>query len=58
MRPGSARAITGELLERLDQAAGGTPGRTPDPGVFAGRRLAPRGSAGRPGRVRRGPPSK
>lgn len=58
MRPGSARAITGELLERLERAAGGTPVRTPDPGPFAGRQLAPRGSAGRPGRVRRGPPSK
>ncbi len=58
MRPGTSRAITGELLERLARAAGGTSVPAPDPGRFAGRRLAPRGAAGRPGRVPRGPPSK
>ena len=58
MRPGTSRAITGELLERLDRAAGETALPAPDPGRFAGRRLAPRGAGGRPGRGRRGPPSK
>ena len=58
MRPGTCRAITGELLGRLERAAGGTAVPAPDPGPFAGRRLAPRGAAGRPGRVPRGSPSK
>lgn len=58
MRPGTSRAITGELLGRLDRAAGGTPAPARDPGPFGGRRLAPRGAAGRPSRARRGLPSK
>jgi 23S rRNA pseudouridine2605 synthase len=58
MRPGTCRPITGELLGRLERSAAGTAVPAPDPGLFAGRRLAPRGAAGRPGRVRRGPPSK
>ena len=57
MRPGACRAITGELLVRLDRAARGTPA-PPDPGPFSARRLAPRGAAGRRGRGRRAPPSK
>jgi 23S rRNA pseudouridine2605 synthase len=58
MRPGTCRPITGELLGRLERATGGTAVPASDPGRFLGRRLAPRGAAGRSGRVRRAPPSK
>jgi 23S rRNA pseudouridine2605 synthase len=58
MRPGTFRAITGELLERLERAAGKTAPAAPAFGSAGGRRLAPGGTAGRPGRDRRGSPSK
>jgi 23S rRNA pseudouridine2605 synthase len=58
MRPGTCRAISGELLERLYREAPGTAAPAPARGPFAGRRLAPRGASGRPARVGRRPPSK
>jgi 23S rRNA pseudouridine2605 synthase len=58
MRPGTSRAITGELLERLERAAAKTAPAAPVLGSVGGRRLAPGGTAGRPGRDRRGSPSK
>jgi 23S rRNA pseudouridine2605 synthase len=58
MRPGTSRAITGELLERLEQAAGKTAPAAPVLGSAGGRRLAPGGAPRGPGRERRGSPSK
>jgi 23S rRNA pseudouridine2605 synthase len=58
MRPGTSRAITGELLERLEQAAGKTAPAEPVLGSAGGRRLAPGGAPRRPGRERRASPSK
>ncbi len=58
MRPGTSRAITGELLERLERAAAKTAPAAPVLGSAGGRRLAPGGAPRRPGRERRGSPSK
>jgi 23S rRNA pseudouridine2605 synthase len=58
MRPGTSRAITGELLGRLQRAAGKTAPAAPVLGLTRGRRLAPGGAPRRAGRERRGAPSK
>ena len=58
MRPGTSRAITGELLEQLERAAGKTAAAAPVLGSAGGRRLASGEAPRRPGRERRGSPSK
>ena len=62
MRPGSARAITGELLERLIRAAGGVvaakPAAQPVSGASGPRKTPPEDPRRRPGPLRGRPPSK